>query len=83
MFKKMLFVSYTSDPQLLSIQVSGLKQKCRIWYQLLHIEDGLFIARYRLYETCFGVKIDIVYNNDWVAEAPYVLEGKFKYMPNV
>ena len=67
--------SYTSDTQKLSIQVSGLERKCHIWYQLLHIQDGLFVARYRLYETCFGIRIDIVYDNKWVAEAPYIIDG--------
>ncbi|GIY12573.1 protein O-glucosyltransferase 2 [Caerostris extrusa] len=67
--------SFSSSPQSLSIQVSGVKVKCRIWYQLLQIKEGLFIARYRLYETCVGIQIDIVYENQLVAEAPYIIEG--------
>ncbi|KAF8773671.1 protein O-glucosyltransferase 2-like [Argiope bruennichi] len=67
--------SFSSSPESLNIQVSGLKEKCRIWYQLLQIKEGLFIARYRLYETCVGVQIDIVYENQFVADAPYVIEG--------
>ncbi|GBM26057.1 KDEL motif-containing protein 1 [Araneus ventricosus] len=66
---------FSSSPESLNIQVSGLKEKCRIWYQLLQIKEGLFIARYRLYETCIGIQIDIVYENQWVADAPYVIEG--------
>ncbi|XP_054716226.1 protein O-glucosyltransferase 2-like [Uloborus diversus] len=67
--------SFVSSPENLSIQVVGLKQKCRIWYQLLQIGDGLFVARYRLYETCFGIRIDVVYDKKWVADAPYIIEG--------
>nr|XP_042899528.1 protein O-glucosyltransferase 2 isoform X2 [Parasteatoda tepidariorum] len=67
--------SFSILPQSLSIQVSGLEQKCRIWYQLLQVKEGLFIARYRLYETCQSVKIDIVYENQLVADSPYIVEG--------
>lgn len=37
------------------------------------------MARYRLYETCFGVKIDIIYNDELIAEAPYIIEGKYDF----
>lgn len=67
--------SFSSSPQSLTIQVSGVREKCRIWYQLLQIKEGLFIARYRLYETCLGIQIDIVYENQQVAKAPYIIEG--------
>ncbi|KAG8197109.1 hypothetical protein JTE90_004369 [Oedothorax gibbosus] len=67
--------SFSSSPQSLSIQVTGLREKCRIWYQLLHVKEGTFIARYRLYETCLGVQIDIVYEDQNVAQAPYLIKG--------
>ncbi|KAM5227157.1 protein O-glucosyltransferase 3 isoform 1-T1 [Hipposideros larvatus] len=38
--------------------------------------DGTFLMRYRMYETVIeGLKIDVLYDDEHVAQSPYILKG--------
>lgn len=32
---------------------------CRVWTQILDCKDGSFIIRYKVFNTCFNVKIKV------------------------
>ena len=39
--------------------------------------DGTFLMRYRMYETVSkGLKIEVLYGDEHVAQSPYILKGK-------
>uniref|UniRef100_T1ILJ2 Glycosyl transferase CAP10 domain-containing protein n=1 Tax=Strigamia maritima TaxID=126957 RepID=T1ILJ2_STRMM len=61
------------------IDGSGTENRCRIWTQTLNRHDGSFIVRYKLYEPCSNLKIQISYNNKPVANSPYISENKQIY----
>ncbi|XP_069869643.1 protein O-glucosyltransferase 3 [Dipodomys merriami] len=44
--------------------------------KLLDRNDGTFLVRYRLYDTVNeGLKIDVLYGDEHVAQSPYILKG--------
>ncbi|CAD6216317.1 GSCOCG00004470001-RA-CDS [Cotesia congregata] len=48
-------------------KVTGLNKNnhgCRIWTQVLDCNDGSFIIRYKLFETCYNLNIKVVINNE-------------------
>lgn len=49
--------------------------RARAWVQVLDANDGLYIVRYRLYETYSDVTITIKHGQDHVAKSPYKLSG--------
>lgn len=78
----------TSSPSgHLTVQVTGNKQSCQIWMQLLNVRDGSFIVRYKLYQTCDGILIEVKYNDRHIAHSPYIIEGdiyhEFCYCPKL
>lgn len=39
--------------------------------------DGTFLVRYRMYETVSeGLRIEVLYDGEHVAQSPYILKGK-------
>lgn len=61
-----LCFSIKSSLPIFQITVNGKnkhKIDCRIWLNVLDRKDGSFIVRYKLYETCYQFKIDIMYKN--------------------
>ncbi|CAC5400399.1 Protein O-glucosyltransferase 3,Protein O-glucosyltransferase 2 [Mytilus coruscus] len=55
------------------IQVNG--NRARVWVQLLDLQDGSYIVRYRLYESYPDIIINVKYNEHNVAKSPYKLSG--------
>lgn len=49
----------------LDVHISGksISGPCRIWSNILSRSDGSFIVRYKLYNTCDNLKIDLRFNN--------------------
>nr|XP_045584389.1 protein O-glucosyltransferase 2-like [Procambarus clarkii] len=57
-----------------SVQINGDTTHgsyCRKWAQVLDRYDGSYIVRYRVYQTCRGLTINVLYNNQHVADSPY------------
>ncbi|XP_012285005.1 KDEL motif-containing protein 1 [Orussus abietinus] len=48
---------------------------CRVWVQTLDCIDGVFIVRYRLYHTCFKMKISIKFKGKHVSSSPLTFSG--------
>lgn len=40
---------------------------------MLNRKDGLYIARYKLYQTCNRIEITVKRKNEHLAESPYVI----------
>lgn len=47
------------------------KKPCRLWTNILDTKDGIYIVRYKQYEACAKVSINVKYKNQHVAESPY------------
>lgn len=54
---------------------SNLNKPCRIWSNILDRKDGSLIVRYKVYETCTSITIDVKYDNHHVAESPYKISN--------
>ncbi|VVC89633.1 unnamed protein product [Leptidea sinapis] len=48
---------------------------CRIWTNVLDRKDGSFIVRYKVYETCDMMYINIYYNSKPIRNSPIKLKG--------
>ncbi|XP_033228056.1 protein O-glucosyltransferase 2-like [Belonocnema kinseyi] len=48
---------------------------CRIWSQKIDCRDGSFIIRYRLYKTCFNLRISIKVKDTELSVIPPVFKG--------
>lgn len=55
------------------MSVQGTKESypCRIRTNLLDKKNGLYIFRYKLYESCDNLQINIMYEDNHVANSPY------------
>ncbi|XP_969039.1 protein O-glucosyltransferase 2 [Tribolium castaneum] len=51
--------------------VTKTQKPCRIWANSLNRKDGSYIIRYKLYEPCFSLKINILLNKEHVDKSPY------------
>ncbi|XP_018318880.1 KDEL motif-containing protein 1 isoform X2 [Agrilus planipennis] len=64
----------------LDIKIEGSKidsnKPCRIWTNILNRNDGSYIVRYKLYEPCINVKIDIKVRGENIKGFPLT----FKYI---
>lgn len=62
----------------LRVDISGKttnNRNTRIWTQILNRKDGLYIARYKLYEPCGEIEINVTYDNIHLAESPYLINN--------
>lgn len=72
-----MFVCSTSiDSDLLNLRVFGFTENrenpCRIISNYFEVEeDGLFIFRYLLHETCYNFQIHLKYNDHHIGKSPY------------
>lgn len=67
----------SAGADLFSLKVEGLEKSCRIFKELLDRKDGSYIARFRLYEPCDGLKISITTSKRLhIAESPYIFGQK-------
>lgn len=69
--------NFTESPgDVFSVNLKGFESPCRIWTQVLDRHDGSFIVRYRLYQTCDDLIVEIIYNDTiHVAKSPYRFDG--------
>ncbi|XP_038673679.1 protein O-glucosyltransferase 2 isoform X3 [Scyliorhinus canicula] len=51
------------------------EQFTRIWVQVLDRKDGSFLVRYRMYSSYRGLTIEVKFQDEHVAQSPYVLKG--------
>ena len=51
--------------------------ECRIWSQTIDCRDGSFIIRYRLYKTCFDLRISIKVKDMQLSTIPPVFQGTY------
>lgn len=57
-----------------NVDIAGTSETwrpCRIWTNKLDSKEGMYIIRYKLYETCDQLKIEIKYKTEHIAESPY------------
>ncbi|XP_018024379.1 protein O-glucosyltransferase 2 isoform X2 [Hyalella azteca] len=57
-----------------SVQVEGDVDSgtyCRVWVQVLDRYDGSYIVRYRTYQTCHNMRINVLYLSQHVSDSPY------------
>ncbi|KAM6149035.1 LOW QUALITY PROTEIN: protein O-glucosyltransferase 3-like [Erethizon dorsatum] len=61
------------------VVVKPLSRKEVVWVQVpkpLDRNDGTFLVQYRMYDTVNkGLKIEVLYGDEHVAQCPYILEG--------
>ncbi|XP_073943623.1 protein O-glucosyltransferase 2-like [Choristoneura fumiferana] len=71
--------SYTPDLiNDLAVEINGSSRKnrdCRVWVNKLDRKDGSFIVRYKVYETCYDVSINVYYKSKQVQGSPYKYAG--------
>ncbi|XP_030751134.1 protein O-glucosyltransferase 2-like [Sitophilus oryzae] len=65
--------SLSSPLQVVIDGATAKKTPCRIWTNILDRKDGVYIVRYKVYEQCSYIKISIVYENEQVAQSPYII----------
>lgn len=61
-----------------AVEINGksLKtNKCRIWVNTLDCKDGTFIVRYKVYETCTEIVINIYYQSKHIQDSPFKYQG--------
>lgn len=51
---------------------------CRTWANVLDRKDGSYIVRYKLYETCKNLAINVKYNDQHVAASPYLINNEIQ-----
>lgn len=80
-FIYLIFCRYT--PQLgkdLAIEILGRSNKegshCRVWVNKLDRKDGTFIVRYKMYETCYEVSINVYYKSKHIKGSPLKFSGR-------
>uniref|UniRef100_A0A1B6CVL0 Glycosyl transferase CAP10 domain-containing protein n=1 Tax=Clastoptera arizonana TaxID=38151 RepID=A0A1B6CVL0_9HEMI len=70
--------SYSYDmKQKVDVKISGktiTNRECRTWVNILDRNDGSFIVRYKLFESCFNFIINVLYNKKHIAQSPYKIE---------
>ncbi|XP_047041473.1 protein O-glucosyltransferase 2-like [Helicoverpa zea] len=54
---------------------SGASKHCRVWVNKLDRKDGTFIVRYKIYETCKDLSIQVLFDRKHVANSPYNFNG--------
>ncbi|XP_041971525.1 protein O-glucosyltransferase 2-like [Aricia agestis] len=69
---------YTNSQKNIAVEIFGttkFKDRCRIWTNVLDRKDGSFIVRYKVYETCYKLLINIYFKNKHIEKSPFVFEG--------
>ncbi|KAI5632585.1 glycosyl transferase family 90 domain-containing protein [Phthorimaea operculella] len=71
--------SYSSElPNSLAVEITGKSRKsnyCRTWVNKLDRKDGTFIVRYKLYETCYDLAINVYYKSKHIEGSPFKFTG--------
>lgn len=61
------------------MEISGRSEeynrRCRVWVNKLDRKDGTFIIRYKVYETCYNLSINIFYKSKQIKGYPLKFEG--------
>jgi hypothetical protein len=75
-----LYYSITESvgENVISSKISGttnIDLPCHIWYQNLDCQDGSFIVRYKIFNSCFNLKIVIRIKNKLLSLKQSTFEG--------
>lgn len=75
--------SITRSPgsKIVSAEIKGETEhgnSCHVWTQVLDCNDGSFIVRYKLYDTCLNFRIDVRVKNIPISLKPSVFKGKHR-----
>ena len=57
--------------------------RARIYTQVLDLQDGSYVARFRPFETYSSLRINVGHNEKHVGKSPYYLRGTFNNGPRV
>lgn len=80
--KIILFICFrilSRENNLITVRINGKstsRRDCRIWVNTLNRKDGLYIVRYKLYETCYDMEISVAYKGAHAGGSPYKIKGK-------
>ncbi|CAH4014630.1 unnamed protein product [Pieris brassicae] len=70
--------SYTSEfGRQVAVEITGNSRKkshCRIWSNILDRKDGTFIVRYKVYEECSKLVINIYYKSKHIQNSPIIIK---------
>ncbi|XP_008547183.2 protein O-glucosyltransferase 2 [Microplitis demolitor] len=72
--------NWTKSPgdSIVQVKVTGQTKNnhgCRIWSQVLDCNDGSFIIRYRIFETCYNLNIKVVVKNEILSAGSLTEKG--------
>lgn len=62
----------------LEVSFRGLSKEqrpCHLWHQVLYTNDNSAIVRYKLYETCYDLVINVKFNSNHVSGSPLSFKG--------
>lgn len=54
---------------------TGKGKNCRVWVNKLDRKDGSFIVRYKVYETCYDLSINLYYKSKPIKDSPFIYKG--------
>lgn len=78
-FNYVLFNSINSSlSEQFEVQIEGqskVGRVCRSWTNILDRKDGSYIIRYKLYESCKNLIVNVKYKNQHVGDSPYVIKN--------
>jgi hypothetical protein len=76
---KLIYRILESPDGIFKVEITGSSKigECRVWTETLDRQDGSFIIRYKIYNTCYNLKIEIKYKKKDVGNSPYVISGNF------
>ncbi|XP_038208405.1 protein O-glucosyltransferase 2-like [Zerene cesonia] len=64
--------------QSFAVEITGQslkKARCRIWSNVLDRKDGTFIVRYKIYEVCSKLSINMFYMSKHIKDSPITFDG--------
>lgn len=77
----MVFFYFSYDTEIsekINVKITGktsTNRECRIWVNTLDRKDGSYIVRYKVYESCLSIVINVRYDGNHVAQSPYKIKG--------
>lgn len=80
MFHVCVFISINSSlKEQFDVHIEGqskIGKLCRTWANILDRKDGTYIVRYKLYESCKNLVINVKYKNQHVDDSPYIINNE-------
>lgn len=78
-----LFCSFTHSLGEKAFEVKVTQEdgsRARIYAQVLDLQDGSYVVRFRPFETYSSLRINLLHDQNHVAKSPYYLKGKLPHV---